>query len=63
MQKETLSRYNENDRQAQFDPNSMCKFEMDCYSEWIIIRSLEYGFGVIDWVFLITKKDRSSFKF
>ena len=42
---------------VQSDPDSMCKFETDYYSEWIMIRSLKHEFEAINWVFLTTQRD------
>ena len=42
-----VSRYSENGAEAWSDPDSITEFEMACYSDWIIIRSLKHGFGAI----------------
>ena len=42
---------------AQFDSDSNVKFETNCYSKCIIIRSLLHEFWIIYWVFLITQRD------
>ena len=37
------------------DSDFIYKFEIDYYSEWIMNRSLEYEFKIINWVFLTTQ--------
>ena len=51
---ETHARYSEHGADAQLRPDSMIEFEDECFSNWIIIRSLKQDFGPIYCVFLLT---------
>ena len=50
------SRYSDLGSEEQSDPDSYEKFDTNCYSEWIMIRSLMQEHEAIYWVFLSTLK-------
>ena len=43
-------------QKEQPDPGSYVKFDTNCYSDWIMIRSLMHELEAIYWVFLSTLK-------